>query len=347
MTTPTATIEIMSALPLPEVRGGGVPEWVHVAPLGEVTTYDGRGPYLLGDPEAVIATSLGRKPRVVVDENHSSEIAAKAGGSSPARGYVVEMQARDDGIWARIDWTTSGRELMADRAYWGVSPVLMIRKGGRDVVGIKSVALTNEPNLRGIPALHHETEGEAMKWLTDLLGLSEDAGQEQITAAIGRLGDTAQAEMQAEIDAAAPALGLAAGCGLGDIVAAARAAKGGDATVTALQSEVATLTTALNTLREGQARERAETCVDTAIREGRVGLKPLRDHYVSRHMETPDAVEREIAAMPVLAAGQPSQIAPTSSGGALTAPQSEVARLMGVTADEYEAALQHEREEGV
>ena len=116
---------------------------------------------------------------------------------------------------------------------------------------------------------------------------------------------------------------------------------GRDEVVTELQTQLASLTTELNTLRDSQTRERAEGFVDEAIRAGRVGVKPLRDHYIERHMKDPAAVEREIGAMPVLGGGGRIIERPAPDDGeiSLNAQQRDVARMMGVSDEDYLAQL--------
>jgi phage I-like protein len=71
--------------------GAPVPEWVHLLPIGTFSGVDGRGPYTVPDPAAVIAASMAVR-RLPVDENHATDLAAPKGEPSPARGWIVEMQ---------------------------------------------------------------------------------------------------------------------------------------------------------------------------------------------------------------------------------------------------------------
>lgn len=333
----------MAALALPE--GGSVPDWIKVLrPPGQpIRTHDGRGPYRYADAQAVIAASLARKARLVLDENHSTETLAKQGGSSPARGYVTEMQARADGIWARIDWTESGRALMADRAYWGVSPVILLdHPKGTDIRGIKSVALTNEPNLRDLPALHHEETAMFQDQLAEALGLTPGAGEDALLVAARDLAATASAhaELQGSLGEIATALGVETAAPPADVLTAARKT-GGVTLVAALQSEVSSLTARVAELATEKARTRAEGFIDAEMARGRMIARSMRDHYVSRHMEAPDQVEMEIAAMGILppgltaapqAQGSP---APQTAQQIASAAQAEVAKAatQGVTLD--------------
>jgi hypothetical protein len=104
-------------LPFAGAVMGTVPEWLHLIPKGTFTGDDGRGPYHLKSPAAVIAASMtaGRLP---LDVNHSTDVAAPQGQPSPAQGWIVELQMRDDGIWGRVEWNDSGRQLMTERAYY-------------------------------------------------------------------------------------------------------------------------------------------------------------------------------------------------------------------------------------
>lgn len=334
----------MSALPVPtDGPTGSAPEWVHILPR-QVLTRDGRGPYRY-DAASLIATSMadaGR--RVPVDENHSTETLGPQGLPSPARGYVVAMEERADGVWAQIDWTSAGRALMSDRAYWGVSPVLMHTKDGR-VLRIKSVALTNTPNLRGLTALNTESDMSFTQRLAMLLGLNEDATEDQVAAAVEKLKPEASA--QAELGEIATALGLAAGAETAEIVTAAQAAMAGkDQAITALQSELRDVAGQLKAIKNASAREKAVAFVDGAIGAGRVGVKPLRDHYVSRHMADPASVEAEIGAMPTIGATHTTDTPPdTGIFTALNAEQAVIARMLGVPEDKYLATLNAQAKE--
>lgn len=132
----------------------GAPEWVHLLPAGEVRTNDGRGPYRTGDLAALAAHSMkSAGGKLVLDENHSTDLAAPHGRSAPARAWIVELQQRGDGVWGRVRWTPSGRQLVEAGEYRGISPVIAHRKDGT-VTAILRASLTNTPNLSGLTSLH-------------------------------------------------------------------------------------------------------------------------------------------------------------------------------------------------
>lgn len=152
------TMALMTAL---DAGGGVAPEWVHLIPAGTFRGADGRGPYHVSNPAAVIAASMAAaRGKLPLDENHSTQRAAPAGAASPARGWIVELQAREDGIWGRVQWTDEGRALVTNGAYRGISPVFEHAAGGT-VMRIRSAALTNDPNLTQLATLHDNLDAAA------------------------------------------------------------------------------------------------------------------------------------------------------------------------------------------
>ena len=109
----------------------------------------------------------------------------------------------------------------------------------------------------------------------------------------------------------------------------------------ALQSELAETATKLNSQTEATARDRATTFVDGAIAEGRVGVKPARDQYITMHMENPDRAKTLIEALPILKTGSSlhSELAPQADESGLDAGDRQVMALMGLNEEEYQAGL--------
>ena len=138
--------------------GAAVPEWVQLLPAGEFFGIDGRGPYRVRNPKAVIEASMvaGKLP---VDENHSTQRAPALGQPAPARGWVVELDARADGVWGKIDWNDVGHAMMTRKEYRGISPVFAHEKDGT-VTRLISAALTNSPNLKQLASLNTRLTAE-------------------------------------------------------------------------------------------------------------------------------------------------------------------------------------------
>lgn len=300
---------------LPEAGADAVPEWVHLVPVGEFRGGDGRGPYRVEDPAAVARISM-QAGRLPIDENHATDLAAPRGEPAPARGWIVEMQAREDGVWGRVEWTAAGRALVADRAYRGISPAMAVSKTGGRVRSVLRASLTNVPNLSQLATLHHRQEPDVdLKKLRAALGLADDADEAAILTAAeaGRTAVTTHAEQLQRI-AAAAGVEQPAEAGADAIVTALQARGGDDGaalrqTVTELQAEV-------TQLRGAQALARATEVVDSAIRDGKPIPKALRSHYIERHCKDPSGVETELAGLPSLHSGGLTARPSEAAGGA-------------------------------
>lgn len=314
--TKTSTFQALcSALPI--ASDGVVPEWVHVLPAGIARTVDGRGPYRVVSPQSICAASLAGGKKLPLDEAHATDKGALLGLAHPARGWIVELQSRDDGIWGRVDWNQSGRALMEDRAYSGVSPVIVHDKAG-NVLQVLRASLTNTPNLTGLTALQSEEIG--MDWrakLLALLGLDSSADDATLEAALTAKMSGGQKELCSEDVARHPLF-------------------------TALQSQVGELATALNTLQTSGRQTAAELFVDGAIKAGRVGVAPARAEYIAMHSANPTATEALIGKLPIV---QGSLTIPNAQqelgngGGALNRDDQTVMALFGVDEETYKAEL--------
>lgn len=79
-----------------------------------------------------------------VDMDHAMDRHKEA--EAPAAGWIEELAARDDGIWARIAWTPTGKAKITGREYRFISPVVMVTKAG-EVMAVKRAGLTNAPAI--------------------------------------------------------------------------------------------------------------------------------------------------------------------------------------------------------
>lgn len=349
MTKQNPTIALMSAQTLPPVQDeAAAPEWVHLLPAtsGAIQTGDKRGPYHVTDAAQVIALSFSEADRLPIDENHATDLAAPLGHPSPARGWIVEMQSREDGIWGRVEWSKEGAALVASRAYRALSPVITHDKA-KKVGRILRASLVNVPNLRGLVALNHqqqETDMDFLQRMAELLGLKADASEEDVTTALqSRLteGDS-QTALQSQMGEVAVALGLSSDAEHAAILNAAKASGGDDtATITALQAELTDVAKQLNALKGDTARDKAVAFVDQAIADRRVGVKPQRDRYIAMHMKDAADTEALIAALPKLDVSHTTLEPPAPKEGeiALNAEQRNAAVLLGIPEKDYVAQL--------
>lgn len=305
--TTKAALALCSAMPLESLAGDvSETEWLHLLPGGgEIRTGDGRGPYTVDDYEALAAASLGDGERLVLDECHSTDLAAPKGSPAPARGWIVELQARADGIWGKVEWTGTGRQLRSDKAYRGISPVIAHTKAGL-ITAIKRASLVNDPNLQGLTALHQkDTNMNFRELLVELLKLDKEADDAAIEAALRKaMEGGGEAETETAVHSAlAPIrkqLGLGDDGDIAGTITALQAAGNDDKqteVITSLQSQLAAATDRLDEMEERESLQAAERFVDNAIAEGRVGVKPQRDTYIAMHQENPERTEALIGSM--------------------------------------------------
>jgi phage I-like protein len=308
--------------------GAGAPEWVHLVPAGTFKGLDGRGPYKLADAEAVIKASMadGKLP---IDENHATDHAMKSGIPSPARGWIVELEARADGIHGRVEWTDTGKQMMAEGAYRGISPVFVHDKAGV-VLRVLRAALTNTPNLADLEKLHSQREtGMDLVQLRKTLGLAENADETAIAAAITANAQAVATHTQ-QLSSIATAAGLATNLAPDALVTALQARQTAASDADKLAGQVVSLQTQLSTLEAERKTERATSFVEAAIKAGKP-ITPLRDHYIARHIADAAAVEKEINALHSINAGGVTLNAQGEpDGDEPTASEKMVASKMGV-----------------
>lgn len=319
-----------------------MPEWIHILPAGDIATVDNRGPYRAANLPAIIAASFQLRDRIPVDENHSLHLAAPKGQPSPARGWIVAMQLREDGIWAQVEWSKTGRAMMAERQYRAVSPVIT-HTDAKEIIAIEAVSLVNRPNLRGLTALNMEqSEMTFMERLIKALGLSADATEEDVLKAL-------PAEVPAEETAALQSVMAEIGTALGVQGAApeqlTQAVTALNSAVTELEGKNVALQSELDGLKTNASRAKAEAFVDDAIRAKRAGVKPKRDIYISMHMQNPAQTEEIVNAMPVLGATPTTDTPPAErQHTALNAEQMAVCKALNIAPDAYAQTLADEKE---
>ena len=227
---------------------------IQLTPAGVFKARDGRPQNLpgwkmdAGIAAKVIARAAARKTPFVIDYEHQTLAAEKNGQPAPAAGWFKSLEWREgQGLFATdVSWTDKAKAHIDAGEYKFISPVLAFNKQSGDVVQIEMAAVTNNPALDGMDAVsalatqffnrpdagQDHTGAIQMKSVITALGLAEDANEEAVLAAVTALksrADTQETEIaDLKTKQADPAKFVPV------------------ATVTALQTEVATLTARLN-----------------------------------------------------------------------------------------------------
>ena len=312
-------------------ESGEAPEWIQVFPAGAV--HSSKGDFV-ADAAAMAAVmeafrALGHD--LVVDYEHQTvggEYQAPD-GRAPAAGWITQLEARDDGLWARVNWTDAGARYVTSREYRYLSPVVGIRRSDRRAVVLHSVALTNDPAIRGIRPLAHAAGGVEedlmMEWLIGMLGLEAGAGEDQVKAAVQAMKELAD-EAKASLDLKAGTAGELKGSVLALKSNAARAVM-----------DSAELVALKHRLDEREVKD----LLDKAASEGKFtpAQRPDLERLALSDRSALEAfLTKATPAIPV--GGAVSQGASARASNNLSETEAMICKSLGVTAEEYKAELQ-------
>lgn len=136
-----------------ELAGGEVPTRVLVAPWGDIESESGS--FRVDDISAELSMEAFAKhgTDVPIDYEHQTLGGrySSPSGQAPAAGWIKALSARPGvGLFAEIEWTEQATEQLASKQYRYLSPVALVRKSDRRLIGLHSVALTNKPAIRGM-----------------------------------------------------------------------------------------------------------------------------------------------------------------------------------------------------
>jgi Mu-like prophage I protein len=121
-------------------------QWIHLLPAGLSIAKDGRKLNAL-NLDQIIAETNKRSgfQSIPVDYDHQLDL-AQEGQAVPAAGWITQFEARDNGIWGLAEWTTRAFNMVKDKEYRFISPVIIQTPQGQ-VIAILRAALTNNPAL--------------------------------------------------------------------------------------------------------------------------------------------------------------------------------------------------------
>lgn len=357
------------------IIGGGVPETIQILPLGTFYGRDGRGPFKIAskaDAQKIIDSSLALAAGadLPIDYDHQTDYAAVpgVGGTAIAAGWIKALEARDDGIWARVEWTEAAAAHLRAKEYRYISPVYAHSKTG--VVSLLLRAgLTNNPNLElkaVASAQHQEDDMDFIAKLRKALGLPETTSEEDVlalasrlqlhstsftalaTAAGLKLDDKSEtvtaiaAAIGAKVkgfDAAATAAGLKADDKPEQLAVAINAGKAAgtvDPTKFVPVEQVVALQSQLNELKTSVNSDKSTAAVDKAIQAGKL-IPGLRDWGISLHSSNPAEFDKFVAAAPVVLKPGTEELLVSAAAGAdgLTDDERAICSAMGVSPEDF------------
>lgn len=176
-----------------EIEESTIPDEIQLLPSeSEFYGFDGRF-FQAIDKNFICENSNNRLKYLPVDENHAIDLKGN-GDSTHAMGWMSNLYVKTDGtVWAKVEWTSEGKEKLTEKYYKYISPVFEHTQD-RNIFLIKRAALTNNPNLK-LTALNNNQnnnlnkgENEKMdKQLSDALGISENASMTEAVNAVNAL----------------------------------------------------------------------------------------------------------------------------------------------------------------
>jgi len=237
---------------------------IQLTPAGVFRARDGRPQGLDGwkmdaaTAGRVIARAAARKTPFVADYEHQTLASEKNGQPAPAAGWFKSLEWREGaGLYATgVEWTAKARAHIEAGEYKFISPVFSYDKNTGEVLQMEMAALTNNPALDGMAAVaalaqqfftrsqEPNPKDQSMKAIAVLLGLAADASEADITVALTAL-TTKTAEHETRI-AALTTETAALKTRQAEITTPDPAKFVPVETVTALQTQVASLSTRLN-----------------------------------------------------------------------------------------------------
>jgi phage I-like protein len=245
-----------------------LPEWIRLLPLGQVDLVDDRPPFEV-DREAVAAMVEAFDARgvdLVVDYEHQS----LNGGRAPAAGWIKEMTAKGDGLWARVEWTAQAQEYLRNKEYRYFSPVLKLDPDTRKPLVLMHVALTNVPAMKGVAPLVAKYGGEGPDQADKRPGEATEVNGEVLMELKRRLGlapevreDVLWIKTREFFENVSETLGLAEDAGSAEVQGSLGALKAGVEQIEDLKREIETLKSRL-------VEEQASRAVEEALTLGKI-----------------------------------------------------------------------------
>lgn len=287
-----------------------MPKWILLLPVGRVELVDRPDP-LQVDPEslaAIVRAFRSRGVDLVIDYEHQS----LQGRQAPAAGWIKDLEARNDGLWARVEWTAQAREYLHNREYRYFSPVLQLDPESRKPVALMQVGLTNVPAIKRLPPLVAKWEAGSPGGRTAVALKQEKAGTPADTQAqspgTGKAGAELRSflELGPEVEDQAVGArvlefcqGLAASLGLPAGATVSQALQG----VESLKQEVqrlAAVEAELNGLKSSQAAESTARAVNEALKAGKI-IPAQKEWALEYYRQDPQAFETFVARAPQVA----------------------------------------------
>ncbi len=318
------------------LNNSGLPTWIHIMPAGTFMADDGRGPFVLKDPASVIKASLRPKVDMVVDRDH--DLVFAEGKNVPAAGWVKDIEFREDGLWAKVEWTATAIQQIKAKEYRYISPVFTHNKG--EITRILHISLVNSPALeltavatKKIKSINNNHKKEEktmdkkqMEALALSLGLEKDADVDAIVTAAKKQQDALD-KAKADIEAMA----------LKNKEKTETSKAKPDPAEYVPMSVFEETNAQVASLRKQLAEDKAKDAVDKAVTAGKI--TPAQKEWATEYASSdPKGFEAFIKnQVSVIAGGEKEETSKklANDAGELTAAQAIACKQLGLTKEHF------------
>lgn len=172
-------------------------EWIQISPLGDfphakgIQRVDTKAVQAMANHFTSLRSKLSRRFGGLPFFVGHPDVAGLANEypDNKAYGWIMEVEARADGLWGKTKWSEAGKQMLANAHYKFFSPhwnAEAATENGKRIlrpVELVSVGLTNKPNLPVNPLANAaETENQMKREdVLKMLQLGNEATDEQIT----------------------------------------------------------------------------------------------------------------------------------------------------------------------
>tara|TARA_B110000211_G_scaffold15953_1_gene16688 strand:+ start:18192 stop:19295 length:1104 start_codon:yes stop_codon:yes gene_type:complete len=305
--------------------------------------------------DKIIAKIKQRTNDIVVDYEHQTLTAEENGKEAPASGWIDPQSVEyrpGEGLFAAVKWTPKAAAYIENEEYRFLSPVFPFNRKTGEVQDVLHVALTNFPALDGMAAVavaalrsrwdQHEDDQVDRTELITMLGLADDATDEQIASGIAalRASNTAYTALRTE-------LGIDEETDSTTAIAALKAKASPDLSQYQPIEVVEGLKQEIAALRRGSEGQEVKDLVTAALKDGR--LLPTQEKWAMSLGNTDiAALKGYVENTPAIAALKGTQTEgkkPADTQGdehQLNADELAVCKQMGISAADFAAGKAQE-----
>ena len=196
-----------------DLQGSGntVPDWIQLLPdSAEFAAVDGRE-FVIKDAAEIIGLSMRKNVDINIDYEHS--IKDKSKDIKPAAGWIKELAIRENAIWGRVEWTPKATQMITNKEYRYLSPLLSTIPtidGKHMISKIVNVALTNYPALemsafcsnKEVSGLHEIHDLSAMSQIAELMNMESCSPTDILQALQQQKGEQELQACTADVESA-------------------------------------------------------------------------------------------------------------------------------------------------